>query len=112
MTEEHKQLTREDLTSMSTQDIAEAHSQGRLNELMGIPIPTAVPERPTRDDLKSMTNDQISQALTEGRLNHVMNPVTARAEAARTDTTSGADSGEEITEPQNEANETNKENNE
>lgn len=70
---EQTQLTRDDIAAMSADEINTARSQGRLNEVMGIPVPVA-PERPTRDDLKGMTDEQISSALREGRLEHIFRP--------------------------------------
>lgn len=71
------QLTRDQLATMSHDEVQEARRQGRLNEVMGIPTHATPPERPTRDDLKTMTDEQISHALTEGRLDHFFRPMPA-----------------------------------
>lgn len=98
---DHTQLTRDDIAAMSVNEINTAHSQGRLNEVMGIPTDATPPERPTRDDLKTMTDEQISHALTEGRLDHFFRPMPA-ADAEHIDAEEITENTDDTTEENNE----------
>lgn len=68
-----QQLTQDDLTSMSAQQIVEAQHAGQLNQLLGVPE-SAVPTEGQleRHHLKHMTPQQIVDAQDAGRLDTLL----------------------------------------
>lgn len=66
-----EQLTREDIRGMTVDQIAQAHTEGRLAVLLG-GDPPHNPDKPTRADLKRMSAEAIATAQREGRLDHLL----------------------------------------
>ncbi|MGW9167912.1 hypothetical protein [Agromyces sp. NPDC055658] len=92
-----RETTRDDLKSMTPEEISELHTAGALNHLLGIPKREPIPDRPTRADLKQMTPEEILTAREEGRLDHLLFPEPATIAQLREKyelTESGADEPE------------------
>jgi hypothetical protein len=66
------QLKREDLKTMTPEQIVDARIDGRLNTLLGRPLPRDPDASLTVDDLKSMTPAEIVAARKAGDLNHLL----------------------------------------
>lgn len=66
------QLNREDLNSMSPPEIVQARSEGRLNQVLGRPVPVPTEGQLSRTDLVGMSPAAIVQAKAEGRLNALL----------------------------------------
>lgn len=71
------QLTRADLKTMTPDEIVQAKADGRLNTVLGIPLPFSAGHHYTREDIRQLTAerryDEIERLRSEGRLNHLLN---------------------------------------
>lgn len=69
-----EQLTDADLKNMTAQQIVQAREDGKLNQLLGIPVPGDVPDtgQLTREHLQHMTPQQIVDAQQASRLDQLL----------------------------------------
>ncbi|MGY4642810.1 hypothetical protein [Cellulomonas sp. URHB0016] len=82
MTDDLPQLTQEDVTLLRREgrddEIVAAKAAGRLNALLGMPLPFASDHLYTLDDLQQLHRDhqyeQIAELRQTGRLEHLFNP--------------------------------------
>ncbi|MFD7499928.1 hypothetical protein [Streptomyces sp. NPDC059850] len=68
------QLSRADLADMSPAEINQARSEGRLNQVLGRPVPVPVPAEGqlSRADVDRMSPADIVKAKREGRLDALL----------------------------------------
>lgn len=68
-----EQITDDQLKAMSPHDIVKAQEQGRLDQLLGRPVPDIPTEgQLTAEHLQHMTPQQIVQAQQDGRLDQLL----------------------------------------
>lgn len=70
------QLTRDDMTRMTPEQITQAHEEGKFADITGASVPVdlgRLPEQLSAAHLAALTPEQIDQAHREGRLDNLMN---------------------------------------
>lgn len=81
-----EQLSRDDLANMTPEEIAAAHAAGKLNQIVGAPVPLDMERyyadvaekkqthRITREELSYMKPEDVVEAYNAGRLAHLVKP--------------------------------------